>query len=123
MNMFDSVVNVLGTEYTIKVKAYSDVPDFEKRSIDAYCDSILHEIVICDMHTFPGWENETDEYIAIQTKHQLRHEVIHAFLNESGLQDSATTYCSAWSKNEEMIDWWAIQGPKVYKAWEQVKAI
>ena len=50
-------------------------------------------------------------------KRVLRHEIIHAFLNESGLSDSSNQYAGAWAKNEEMVDWFAIQSPKIFKVY------
>ena len=49
----------------------------------------------------------------------LRHEIVHAFLNESGLMDSTFAYDGGWSKNEEMVDWLAIQIPKIHKVFEE----
>ena len=55
-------------------------------------------------------------------KKVLRHEIVHAYLCESGLE-----HCSlgedSWATNEEMVDWMAIQGPKLYKAWEEAGAL
>lgn len=116
-------VNILGTEYTIEKKNYVDEPDFKARSIDGYCDSITKEIVVCDMVTYPGWENEKSSRIALVEKETLRHEIVHAFLNESGLQESASQHTGAWAKHEEMIDWIAIQFPKILKAFESVGAL
>ncbi|MGL5549337.1 MAG: hypothetical protein ACRC17_05685 [Culicoidibacterales bacterium] len=45
-------------------------------------------------------------------KETVRHEVIHAFLSESGLRDSST---NAWAVNEEMVDWFAIQWHKIHE--------
>jgi hypothetical protein len=28
-----------------------------------------------------------------------------------------------WAKNEEMVDWFALQGPKIYAAWKEAGAI
>jgi len=44
--------------------------------------------VLCDMTTYEGWEHETKETICLYQKHMLRHEIVHAFLNESGLKFS-----------------------------------
>lgn len=50
----------------------------------------------------------------------MRHEIVHAFLYESGLD-----VCSkgAWAKNEEMVDWIAIQFPKMMVAFHEVGCI
>jgi len=29
----------------------------------------------------------------------------------------------AWARNEEMIDWFALQGPKILKAWQEAGAL
>lgn len=116
-------ISVLGTEYTVTKKKYNDYPDFKDKHIDGCCDPLMHEIVIGDMMTFPGWEKKTKEYAALQEQTTLRHEIVHAFLNESGLQESALCVDVAWSKNEEMIDWIALVGPKIYKAWVESGAI
>lgn len=38
----------------------------------------------------------------------MRHELIHAFLGESGLRSD-----SEWAENEEMVDYFAIQFEKI----------
>ena len=116
-------VSVLGTEYEVIKKKFDEDPYFDKRSYDGYCDSIEHRIVYCDMTTYRGWENEPETRAAIAEKATLRHEIVHAFFNESGLQESTSLFEEGWAKNEEMIDWIAIQGPKIYKAWEEAGAV
>ena len=58
---------------------------------------------------------ETDEYI-------LRHEIIHAFMYESGLWCNSYGV-SSWAENEEMTDWFAIQSPKIFKVYKQLKIL
>ena len=116
-------VNVLGTTYTIEVLAYSDDPAFMKSNIDGYCEQGTHRIVIGDLHTWPGWEDESDEFIEAAMKHTLAHEVVHSFFNESGLQDSSATYDGPFAKNEMLVDWIAIQIKKIYKAIEEAGAL
>lgn len=116
-------VNILGTEYNVTVKKYNDDEFFKEKNADGYCIADTHEIVICDLCTFPEWEKESEQAREATQKHTLRHEIVHAFLNESGLQDSAGQYDTAWSKNEEMVDWFAIQGPKIYAAWQEAGAL
>ena len=116
-------VSILGTEYEIVRKDYSEDSNFERHEINGYCDARMHQIVVCRMATYAGWENETEAYIVATEKETLRHEIVHAFFNESGLQESASTYDGAWSQNEEMVDWFALQGPKIYEAWKAVDAL
>ena len=116
-------VNILGTPYTVTTKKYDEEEAFERRSIDGYCDGMTKEIVICDMTTYKGWEHEPKETAIISQKETLRHEIVHAFFNESGLMDSSLSIVEPLAKNEEMIDWIALQGPKIYKAWQEADAL
>ena len=91
--MQDCKVNILGTEYQIKKKAYKDEPAFEKRGIDGYCDSYIHLIVYCDLDTDERWDTEPEETKRACEKQTIRHELTHAFLHES---DSTWTECGNW---------------------------
>ena len=55
-------------------------------------------------------------------KNPLRHEIVHAFLYECGLAENANG-TDAWPKNEEMVDWIAFTGPKIYTAWAEAGAL
>ena len=121
--MLAGSVNVLGTEYTITVKKYDEDEAFARRSIDGYCDGLIKQIVVCDMSTYKGWEHEPPETIAVSQKETLRHEIVHAFFDESGLGSSSISVDGAWAKNEEMVDWIALQGPKIFKAWQEAGAV
>ena len=117
------IANVLGTEYTITVKPYLKDEYFQKNNCDGYCDSVDHKIVICDMKTHPLLQNESRLYCDKIQSNILRHELIHAFFSESGLQDSAGVYTSAWTKNEELVDWIAIQFPKILKVFKKCNCV
>ena len=116
-------VNILGTPYEIIVKKYDEEEAFERRSIAGLCDGYAKEIVICDMHTYKGWEHEAEKTVVAAQKQTLRHEIVHAFFDESGLMDSSSMVDCPWSKNEEMVDWVANQGMKIYKAWQEADAM
>ena len=113
-------VKILGTEYTIIVKNYDEDKVFEKRSIIGYSDDLSKQIVIADAKTFPNWEEETEANIEACNKETLRHEIVHAFFHESGLKDCSNKWGGAWAKNEEMVDWIAIQFPKMYEVFKEV---
>ncbi len=116
-------VNILGTDYEIIKRKYDEEEAFERRSISGYCDGYTKQIVYCDMSTHKGWEHEEAESIKACEDLILRHEIVHAFFNESGLQESTFAYDGGWARNEEMVDWLAIQIPKIHKAYEQVGCI
>lgn len=116
-NSFANKVTVLGVDYDIIRKNYDEDAAFERQNIDGYCESLTHRIVVCNMDTYKGWENESEDYRRAQERLTLRHEIVHAFFNESGLMSNTANVGGAWALNEEMIDFFAIQGPKIYRAW------
>lgn len=116
-------VNVLGTDYEIVVKKYDEDEAFARRHIDGYCDSYTKIICVCDMTTFKGWEHEEKDTCIEAQKQTIRHEITHAFLYESGIDCNSHICEEAWAKNEEMVDWIAIQGEKIYKAWKEADCL
>ena len=116
-------VNILGTEYKIKFKNFKDDIAFEEKGWCGYCSQHEKLIVIGNHHTFPELENETNEYFETAEKEALRHEIIHAFFYESGLSTSALQYGGPWAKNEEMVDWFAIQSPKIFDVFKTLNLL
>lgn len=108
----ESVVNILGTRYTIRALEEDDYRYNDES--DGWCDFSTKEIVVFN-HTQKT--TSVDDLVAYQKK-VLRHEIVHAFLYESGLwYNSCKSKC--WAKNEEMVDWIAIQEPKLHKAFKE----
>lgn len=110
-------IDVLGTKYTLKRVNAGQDEYMEKKNLGGYCDGGSKIIVILNLKTVPNWAQEPDEVIKGEEDKTIRHELIHAFLNESGLEWNAHS-CDAWAKNEEMVDWFAIQMPKLLKAFK-----
>lgn len=114
-------VNILGEEYKILVDKF-DTPELKGKNRSGYCAFYAKEIHIADLDTDPDCKDESEKVKERLKKEILRHEILHAFLRESGLQqNTAETY--AWAMNEEMIDWFAVQHPKIQKAFEEAGAI
>lgn len=109
-------VNVLGTKYTI-----IDGVSAEKLGdgVAGFCDPYKKEILILDFWKHPEWKMEETEKLATMKREVMRHEIVHAFLNESGLKECAAGMDGSWAQNEEMVDWLAIQGPKICAAWKE----
>lgn len=114
---------ILGTEYKIKKKRYKKDVRFKENRVSGYCDPIEKEIVYCDMSTWPGWDRESPKRCVIAEKETLRHEIVHAFLDESGLQENAIVVGGSWASNEEMVDWIALQFPKILDVCRQLDAV
>lgn len=86
---------------------------------DGYTDLSTREIVVDDMETSQGQIGVKADLKSYQ-KQVIRHEIIHAFLMESGL-DSNSNSADSWATNEEMVDWFAIQSPKIFKVFNELK--
>lgn len=112
----NKVINILGTDYVIKCKTKKE--DKRLEEIDGYADFTTREIVIEAIEDF-GKDIFHWTKMEIYLKEILRHEIIHVFLHESGL-DSSTHRPDCWARNEEMIDWIAIQSPKIFKIFKEL---
>ncbi len=113
-------VTILGTQYDIIKRNYNEDAEFHERDIGAYCDIFRKKIICCKMITYPGWENADD--CLYQEKSLLKHEILHAFLYESGL-DINSSESGSWAANEEMVDWFALQSPKIFKVYKELELL
>lgn len=110
-------LNILGTKYKVVDRLESDDPKLKEN--DGYCDSSTKEIVLLIYQ-----EDVMNKGDMKQFRNQvLRHEIIHAFLCESGLDASAGVPATGWARNEEMVDWIAIQSPKILKTFKEAGCI
>lgn len=112
--MADWKVNILGAIYTIKEQSESE--NELLKGCDGYCDWTTKEIVV---------EREMNGNLAdmeVYIRKVLRHEIVHAFLLESGLNE-CSGYTDAWAMNEAMVDWIARMGQKIHDAWKEAGAL
>ena len=113
----DVVLNVLGTNYAVyKGVARSD--DKVLETCAGYCDRTAKRIVVAavDAECECG---EPDEY----TRYILRHEIIHAFLYESGIGGDTVWDIEGQDHPEHMVEWIAMQFEKMMKAFKAVDAL
>ena len=96
-------VNVLGTEY--------EIIQTDEKSEE--CDGYIHfenkKIFVMDL-------SHHQENASSAKGRVIRHELVHAFLYESGLDAN-----SEWAQNEEVVDWIALQFPKIVKVFEELE--
>lgn len=107
-------VDILGTEYTLTV---CDEHERLGEYGDGLCDETTKEMLV---KSYAGDRSDptAKKNLDVQVKKNKRHEIIHAFLFESGLAEN-----SLWAQNEEMVDFFAIQFPKIAKAIQQAEAM
>lgn len=104
-------VHILGEEWKIKFRKAEKDPLLEER--DGYADRSIRTIFIAKDRGTSGF-HDYDEY----KRSVIRHEILHAFLIESGL-DNNWKHADEFGHDETMVDWVAIQCPKLQKAFEE----
>ena len=110
-------VNILGTDYVIHF--VDEFPEHLKEvgeGAGGLCNRHDRDIFIkrCNDKDMTAAGRERCD------RDTLRHEIIHAYLSESGLSANASHCCGSWAENEEMVDWFAIQSPKIYQTFKEV---
>lgn len=108
-------INILGSEWTIEYKSKKE--DEFLQNADGYCDKSTRKIVVtvkeadCELENFESYQRKV-----------TRHEIIHAFFFESGL-DCCFEHPSQFGHDETTIDWIALQFPKLLKAFQEAECI
>ncbi|MFA5239796.1 MAG: hypothetical protein WC476_08850 [Phycisphaerae bacterium] len=113
-------IDILGTEYELVL--IGSKSDKALEEMNGFRDAFTKKIVVNDF--------SNEEYDPTNTRNlpellrqNKRHEIVHAFMFESGLDADAMISDCPWPRCEEIVGWFAIQGPKIYAAWKQAKAI
>ena len=111
--MNEKKINILGTEYRLEYRKKEDDSNLNS-NCDGYTDTSVKLLVVEDMQPEEGCKLDLTEY----RKRVARHEIIHAFLFESGMEANTHVCGNGWAANEEMVDWIAIQFPKILEAFK-----
>lgn len=106
-------VDILGTPYSV-ISSNPD-EDTKLKDADGYCDWTVRQIVM-DLHS--DSDSNTVGDINKYNDKVLRHEVIHAYLHESGLGEAATFDDEHF---EQLVDWIAIQFPKLRETFSDLQ--
>lgn len=122
--MLEKTINILGTEYKIETCLWKDDTYMQENNLDGYCAEYEKRIVIVDKGDKEYFKNfDSEKAIERSFKETARHEIFHAYLNESGLSNNASVPANGWAKHEEMIDWFAIQSPKIFKTFQELEIL
>ena len=104
-----STVNILGTFYRIEITT----PDKDVRMADkdGLTDPSTKRILINDFSKVRASDDPADrlDNLSWFRNQVLRHEIIHAFLTESGVVD-------AFWHTEDMVNWLAYMEPRLHAA-------
>lgn len=115
MKMESKKINVLGTEYTLTVCSEAEEPRLS--GCDGLCDDTVKELLV-ESYALHEDDPTSKKDLQVQIRKVKRHEIIHALLFESGLAEN-----SPWAQNEEMVDFFAIQFPKLLAAFKAGDAL
>ena len=103
------LIDVLGTKYVVK----EDTSLNDTRA-DGLCKCYSKEILYRNPNDMLC-KDDPRELKEERKREVLRHEIIHAFFHEAGLSD--------YSSDEVLVDWIAVQFPKMLGAMEQAGGI
>lgn len=109
-------VNILGTEYTIEHLKREEDKMFMSGEADGYCDSSTKRIALRKEDEL----DSIDDY-TVYLKKLTRHEIIHAFMFESGLGSNFQHV--DFGHEETMVDWIAYHFPKMLKVFEEADCL
>ena len=110
---YEHEIDVLGTHYHVSV-----LPEGEctlLKECDGYCDKTTKEIVVSSCP-----DSNLGHPLAYIQKN-LRHEIVHAFMFESGLGENIMH--QDFGQEEQMIDWVAWQFWKMANVIKEAEAI
>lgn len=108
-------IRILGTEYDLNF-----VPEKELEYIGAD-GATDYSIKTIRIGIFVPQQCSLADLEVYQRK-VLRHEIIHAFLYESGLCECSGRVDS-WANNETMVDWFAYQHNKIHEVFKEAGAL
>lgn len=109
--MENRTVNILGTEYKVFFKSVEEDEALKENDLAGYCCRESREIIVRKQSDTEAGNREE--------KTTVRHEIVHAFLFESGLgYDWRRPYDIG--HNETTVDWFAIQSPKIFKVYQEL---
>jgi hypothetical protein len=101
----DIKVNILGSEWTVRSATEAEDPRLEGKN--GFTDWTTR--LICLERELQGDIGSMETYM----NKVIRHELIHAFMDESGFGDCFEH--KDFGQEETVVDWFAYQMPKIMK--------
>lgn len=110
--MEDKKITVLGQEYKLLKGNENQYPVL--KDANGYVDLYAKKIIIDETFETPE-SNFKSERPDLALNHLYRHEIIHAFFSESGIN-----YNLSNDEEESLVDWIALQFPKMKKLFAEL---
>lgn len=107
-------LNILGSEWDVEYRNADADPLL--REDDGYTDPSVRLIVIANKRE----DCSIQDYKYMQ-RENLRHEIVHAFLFESGMGFNLEH--NEFGHEETMVDWIAIQFPKILEVFKEADCL
>ena len=112
-NECDIPVNILGTDYVLHICQSSKDKRFEELACDGFCDQSTQELFVTNYIDSKEPISVKDPAYCIRGA--IRHEMVHAFLYESGL--GSDWEHKQYGQEETTVDWIARQFPNMYETY------
>ena len=106
-------IDVLGVEYEILTMSEDKFPKLKTLNANGLAELYDKKLIINERSCKPT--EETYDNLEAYARKVIRHEIVHAFFHESGLMD--------YSNDEMLVDWMALQLPKVLKAFKEADCL
>ena len=103
------IVGILGTNYTVEQD-----DSLNNSMLDGLCKSYSKQITHRGIKNMLC-EDDPMEVKQVRFSEVLRHELIHAFFHEAGLEN--------YGSDEVLVDWMAKQFPKMVKTMQDCGAL
>jgi len=104
-------LNILGTVYDYQETTAKEEAGLDDK--DGYCDR-YKKIIRVETDYNENSPNAIKDFNGFKQKVK-RHEIIHAYFYESGMYQ--------WSDDEMLVNWIAIQFPKLLETFKEVSAL
>lgn len=101
----DKIVNILGQPWRVKICSIATEPRL--KTMSGFTDHTSHFIGITD----PAEKDTNLDNPVEMVKDIMRHEIVHAYMYESGLGDS---WEHNYGQDETIVDWIALQFNKMW---------
>lgn len=110
-------ITVLGTDYTLQIVDRKEEPRLRTvEDLQGLCDFSTKNIYVVDLES--ERENDSVRDLHYVMKTVMRHEIVHAFLYESGFDGGL----AEWKNGEQEVDWIALQTPKMSRVFKEAES-